>query len=139
MTNLNINEMLQNKELKNGMIKLIAETVLNWNEQRPQGKIETNITKVIEKTINTNMIEYFNDFQIYFIENNFSSADNFLTTFYKENPEISNVLDEILNNGITPIKTIINGGKSDKSLDYYNHKLDKSFKNLVNLSSNLMY
>jgi len=139
MTNLNINEMLQNKELKNGMIKLIAETVLNWNEQRPQGKIETNITKVIEKTINTNMIEYFNDFQIYFIENNFSSADNFLTTFYKENPEISNVLDEILNNGITPIKTIINGGKSDKSLDYYNHKLDRSFKKLINLSSNLMY
>lgn len=133
MIKTNVKEMLKNRDLKTGIINTIKDSVLSWNNQNTQGKLETNINNVIERTINSNMIEYFNDSQIYFITNNFESGKDFLDSFYNANPEINNVLNEILDNGITPVKLILDGKKVDKSLNYYNDNLNRSLNTLINL------
>ena len=126
-------KMLKNIDLKTGIINIIKDSVLSWNNQNTQGKLETNINNVIERTINSNMIEYFNDSQIYFITNNFESSKDVLDSFYNANPEIDIVLNEILDNGITPIKLILDGKKVDKPLSYYTDKLNRSLNTLISL------
>lgn len=133
MIKTNVKEMLKNRDLKTGIINIIKDSVLSWNNQNTQGKLETNINNVIERTINSNMIEYFNDSQIYFITNSFESGKDFLDSFYNVNPEIIIILNEILDNGITPIELILDGKKVDKPLSYYTDKLNRSLNTLINL------
>jgi len=135
MNKTNVKEMLRDRDLKNGMIEIITSTVGIWRNHSTQGKIETDINKSIEYTVNSNLMDYFNNFQVYFITNNFKSSKNFLDNFYSANPEINNVLNEILDNGITPIKLILDGKKVDKSLNYYNDNLNRGLKVLINLKN----
>jgi len=135
MNKTNVKEMLRDRDLKNGMIEIITSTVGIWRNHSTQSKIETNINKGIESTINNYLMDYFNNFQVYFITNNFKSGKNFLSNFYNANPEINTALNEILDNGITPIKLILDGKKVDNSLDYYNDNLNRGLEALVYLKN----
>lgn len=136
MNKTNVKEMLRDRDLKNGMLNIIISTVGIWRNHSTQGKIETDINKGIESAINNYLMDYFNNFQVYFITNNFKSGKNFLDNFYSANPEINTTVNEILDNGITPIKLILGGKKADKPLYYYNDNLNKGLKALLNLKNN---
>jgi len=114
-------KMLKNKDLRNGVLNSVIESLLGWVDEGTQGKIETNIFSLIEETINCNISEDFNKSQMYFITNNFRSCGDFLNNFYKANPEISIVVNGTLWGGVIPIILILDGraDKTYKPLCYY--------------------
>ena len=112
-------EILRNRNLKIGVLNVAIDTLVDWDNKGTQGKIETDVTRVIEDTINSNIAEYFNDFGILFITNNFYSSENFLDNFYKVNPDIGSIVHEAIYEVVAPIQLILDGVRLEKPLEYY--------------------
>ena len=113
---------------------MIIDSLLDWNDQGTQGKVETNIYRIIEDTINSNIAKYFNNSQVHFITGNFTSSTNFLDSFYKANPDIGSIVNETIRHGIEPIQLILRGIRVEKPLDYYDKNFSTGLKALQNFS-----
>lgn len=127
-------EMLKNRDLRNSVLGVVTDTLLDWDNKGTQGKIETDVTRVIEKTINYHMSEHFNEDQTNFIAGNFPSGENFLSSFYKVNPDIGSIVEETIRHGIEPIQLILEGIRVAKPLEYYYEAFNTGLKALQNFS-----
>ena len=128
-------EILRNRNLKIGVLNVAIDTLVDWDNKGTQGKIETDVTRVIEDTINSNIAEYFNDFGILFITNNFYSSENFLDNFYKVNPDIGSIVHEAIYEVVAPIQLILDGVRLEKPLEYYCDWFDIDLKILQYFSN----
>ena len=112
-------KMLKNIDLESGVLNVVIDTLVNWDNKGTQGKIETDVTRVIEDTINCNIAEYFDKSQVQFITSNFYSSENFLENFYKVNPNIGSIVHEAIHSAVEPIKLILDGVEVDQPLEHY--------------------
>lgn len=130
-------KMLKNRDLRNGVLNIVIDELKSWDNASMQSKIELDTIEMIEDTINSNLPEYFDDFQMYFITDKFNSSEDFLNNFYKANPNISIIVNSILQYTVLPIKLILDG-KADntyKPLYYYYGIFNGSLKVLQNLKN----
>lgn len=128
-------ETLKDRGLKNGVLSVVTDVLLDWDNKGTQGKIETDVTRVIEKTINYHMSEYFNERQVHFIAGNFTSSENFLSSFYNANPDIGSIVNEAIYEVVAPIQLILDGVRLEKPLYYYFDWFDIDLKILQYFSN----